>query len=285
MRAGQPVRGDGAALHTLLTNASRAAVRVLRVRLRITGLEHLPARGPVLVAANHVSYVDFIAMAIAAARRRRRLYFLCRGAMWDHPASAWILDRLGHIPVDRAAPAAAYLRALALLERGEAVAIFPEAGISYSLTVRPVMRGVASLASRTGAPVVPVGVFGTQRIWGVWPLDEHGNELGLDRSRGRSVDLRFEEPFAVPRDADLTAVTVDLAHQLTRMLEEIQCEPRHVPQPDEHAPWYPAHLGGHGLSVAEASEWDSVPRSAITPTWGPGADDWAQEPPFETERG
>ena len=60
--------------------------------------------------------------------------------------------RMRHIPVNREAPAHAYLRARRLLEEGEAVGGFPEAGISYSFTVRPLMRGFVSLAQQTGAP-------------------------------------------------------------------------------------------------------------------------------------
>ena len=72
-----------------------------------------------------------------------------------------------HIPVDRQAPAAAYLRARRLLAPGEAVGTFPEAGISYSFAVRPLMRGSAALARETGVPVVPVALWGTQRIYTV----------------------------------------------------------------------------------------------------------------------
>ena len=65
-----------------------------------------------------------------------------------------------HIPVDRQAPAHAYLRARRMLREGEAVGGFPEAGISFSYTVRPLMRGLVALARETGAPVVPVGGVG-----------------------------------------------------------------------------------------------------------------------------
>ena len=65
----------------------------------------------------------------------------------------------------------AYLRARRLLEEGEAVGGFPEAGISYSFTVRPLMRGFVSLAQQTGAPVVPLAVWGTQRLFSVGEPD------------------------------------------------------------------------------------------------------------------
>ena len=207
--AGQP-RRRGALAHAVVMGAGRLALLLLRPRVRVTGAEHVPERGAVLLAATHVSYVDFVVIALAAARRGRRLHFLCRADVWDHRVARWVLEALGHVPVDRAAPAAAYLAARSLLRQGEAVALFPEAGISYSLTVRPLMRGAAALAAETGCAVVPVAVFGTQRIHGVWPLDEAGAEPGLDRTPGRPVDVHCGEPFTVPADADLTEATVRL---------------------------------------------------------------------------
>ena len=70
------------------------------------------------------------------------------------------MDRMQHVPVDREAPAAAYLQARRLLREGEAVGAFPEAGVSWTHTVRSLMPGVASLARETGAPVVPVAIWG-----------------------------------------------------------------------------------------------------------------------------
>ena len=86
----------------------------------------------------------------------------------------------------------AYLRARRLLEEGEAVGGFPEAGISYSFTVRPLMRGFVSLAQQTGAPVVPLAVWGTQRLFSVGEPDPPP-----DLTRRRRVDLAFGAPLYV----------------------------------------------------------------------------------------
>lgn len=254
--------------HRVVSAAGRAALAGLAVDVRWQGAENVPD-GPVILAANHVSYVDFLFIQRALLGRCRWVRFLSRHDVWDAPGVGRLMDLMGHVPVDRAAPAAAYLRARSLLEQGEAVGVFPEAGISYSLTVRPLMRGVAALARETGVPVVPVGIFGSQRIYGVWPLDADGNELGLDRSRGRRVDVVFGEPMHVASATDLTEWTRGLGHTLTDVLEDLQALPHHRPRPGEWAPWYPAHLGGHALTRAEAHEWDLVPRAAVQPTWGP----------------
>ena len=139
-----------------MTNAlGRAALRVLRIDTHISGAEHLPTSGPVLMAATHVSYPDFLFLGRAAIARQRYIRFMCRHDVWHVPGVRAAMDRMRHVPVDREAPAGAYLEARALLREGEAVCAFPEAGISYSYTVRSLMRGVASLARETGARWCP----------------------------------------------------------------------------------------------------------------------------------
>lgn len=246
-----------------------AALGALDVRTHWTGVENVPTHGPVILAANHVSYVDFLFIQRALALRRRWARFMCRADIWQSPSLGRVMDAMRHIPVDRDAPAGAYLRARGLLAQGEAVGMFPEAGISYSLTVRGLMRGAAALARESGAPVVPVAIIGTQRIYGVWPLDPEGKELGLERRRGRHVDMVFGEPMYVGADSDLTQWTHDLGHRLTGMLEGLQSIPHHRPRPGEWAPWYPAHLGGHALTREAARSWDVLPASAVEPSWGP----------------
>jgi 1-acyl-sn-glycerol-3-phosphate acyltransferase len=250
----------------------RAAVRALDVDVRVTGMQNVPTSGRVLLASTHVSYPDFMFIQYAATSRRRRIRFMTRHDVWSKRRWAWPMDRMGHIPVDRAAPAGAYLMARRLLREEEAVCVFPEAGISYSFTVRSLMKGVASLARETGATVVPVALWGSQRIYSVGVPDEDGKEPPPDWTRGRRVDVSFGTPITVAADADLFAATTDLGHRLTAMLESLQALDHHRPASGEHAPWYPAHLGGHAPTRAQAAHLDVVPKAAIQPTWGPCGD-------------
>ncbi|WP_162599683.1 lysophospholipid acyltransferase family protein [Nocardioides solisilvae] len=248
----------------------RLATRALDVRLETTGLEHVPTSGPVILAATHVSYLDSLPIALAARRRGRFVRFTARHDVWHPPGLGLAMTRMRHVPVDRAAPAAAYLAARRLLREGQAVGVYPEAGISYSFTVRPLMRGTAALARETGAAVVPVALWGIQRLYSVGrPVD--GVEPPPDLTRGRRVDLVFGEPTTVAPGEDLTAWTADLGARLTDLLEGLQTLPHHRPDPGEHAPWHPAHLGGHAPDLAEAASLDVVPRAAVRPTWGPAA--------------
>ncbi len=246
----------------------RVATKAFDAQLRIDGEHHIPATGPVILAANHVSYVDFIPLAAAAELRGREVRFFARHDAWHQPVVRRALTAMRHIPVDRQVPAAAYLRARSLLKEGELIGNFPEAGISYSFAVRSLMRGTAALALETGAVVVPVALWGTQRIYSVGrPINGKPNRHDL--TRGRPIDVLCGAPLRVgPRD-DLTEWTRGLGSVLTDLLEELQKRPHHQPMPGEYAPWHPAHLGGHAPSPQEARAWDIVPRAAVAPTWGP----------------
>jgi 1-acyl-sn-glycerol-3-phosphate acyltransferase len=254
--------------YRLATLLGRAGLRALDVEVVANGVHHVPTEGPVLLAATHVSYPDFLFIQHGARARGRHVRFMCRHDVWKRPW-AWPMDAMQHIPVDRTAPAGAYLRARELLRSGEAVCAFPEAGISYSFTVRSLMRGVAGLARETQVPVVPVALWGSQRLYTVGVPDEQGKEPPPDFTRGRRVDVSFGEPISVGPGEDLTAWTHDLGRRLTDLLEGLQGLPHHRPAPGEYAPWYPAHLGGHAPTREEAAHLDVVPAAAVRPSWGP----------------
>ena len=254
--------------YRLTVGLGRLATALLDVSTRVEDLANVPRSGPVILAATHVSYPDFLPIAGAARDRGRFVRFMTRHDVWDRSWTGYPMTRMRHIPVDRAAPAAAYLVARRLLRAGEAVGTFPEAGISHSFAVRPLMRGTAALAREVGVPVVPVALWGTQRIYTVGRL-VGDQEQPPDLTRGRLVDVRFGAPMTVGPREDLTEWTRALGHVLTELLEGLQTRAEHRPGPGEYAPWYPAHLGGHAPDRREALLLDDVPRSAVPPTWGP----------------
>jgi 1-acyl-sn-glycerol-3-phosphate acyltransferase len=237
----------------------RLVFRLLGLRVRLEGLEHVPRTGPAVLAANHVSFLDFLLLGLVGEEQcGRRVRFLARHDLWKVRPVGRLMDRMGHVPVDRDAPADAYLRAREALRRGELVGIFPEAGVSRSFTVRALMPGAAALANETGAPLVPVVLWGGQRIW---------------TAKSRPV-LRRHVPVSVsvgPRlpEAGVVERTALLGRTLQGMLDGVQAEPRHRPAPGESPAWHPHHLGGSALSVAEAALVQDVPRSALDPTWAP----------------
>ncbi|MBA3422885.1 MAG: 1-acyl-sn-glycerol-3-phosphate acyltransferase, partial [Thermoleophilaceae bacterium] len=139
---------------------------LLLFRLGRTGREHIPARGAVLLAANHRSFLDPWLIACCA---RRPVYFMAKHELFDRRVVGWILNALGAFPVCRdESDETAMETARLLLERGEAVVVFPEGTRIRRGSLRRPRRGVGRLALETGAPVVPIAVLGSDRARRGW---------------------------------------------------------------------------------------------------------------------
>ena len=139
-------------------------------RFEIEGVDHVPARGPVLVAANHRSYFDVTALALLARQIGRPVRFLAKRELFDAPMVGTVARALGGIPVDRGSGSNQPLReAEAALRAGEVVIVLPQGTIPRGRAFfDPVLQGktgTARLAASTGAPVVPVGLWGTEAVW------------------------------------------------------------------------------------------------------------------------
>ena len=133
-------------------------------RLQVSGLEHLPASGPVLLAGNHDSYWDPIAVGVAA-RPRRQIRALAKSSMWKIKGLDKILDGMGQIPIDRGkADVAALSRAIEELRAGACIGIFPEGTRSLGKELRA-RSGFGRLAEAVPeAEIVCVSVVGTTDI-------------------------------------------------------------------------------------------------------------------------
>ncbi|TQJ32558.1 1-acyl-sn-glycerol-3-phosphate acyltransferase [Microbacterium sp. SLBN-146] len=133
-------------------------------RPRVEGKQNVPRTGPVIFASNHLSFIDSIAIPVAAPRP---VHFLAKASYFDGWASRQFFTSIGAIPVHRGAGQAA-LDALdqqrVLLEDGRAVALYPEGTRSLDGRLYKGRTGVAFLALQTGAPVVPVGLIGTDKV-------------------------------------------------------------------------------------------------------------------------
>jgi 1-acyl-sn-glycerol-3-phosphate acyltransferase len=132
----------------------------------IEGADRIPATGPAIVASNHVSYLDPLALAYVADRRQRRLRFLAKRELFGKRGLGTLLRAAHQIPVDRGtAQAAASLDgAVGALAQGECIAVFPEGTISLDLEPMAGKSGTARLAAASGVPVTPVGLWGLQRV-------------------------------------------------------------------------------------------------------------------------
>lgn len=140
------------------------------VNVVIEGVQLIPRDGPVILAANHRSYLDPIALTAVAFRRGRKPRYLGKKEVFDVPVAGQLMRALGQIRVERGTGDMTPLKhAIEALERGEAIGIFPQGTIPrgeafYSGELKG-RTGVARLAVATEAPVVPVALWGTEKIW------------------------------------------------------------------------------------------------------------------------
>jgi 1-acyl-sn-glycerol-3-phosphate acyltransferase len=135
------------------------------LRWRVEGLDRIPAEGPVLLASNHLSYFDPIAVANLTDLAGRRVRFLAKAELFRNRALGAALHSMGQIPVERGTGDATALdAAAAALAGGQCVHVFPEGTISDDLNPMAGKTGLARLARAAGVDVVPVGLWGTHRV-------------------------------------------------------------------------------------------------------------------------
>jgi len=136
------------------------------LRWQIEGAERIPTSGPVVLASNHVSYLDPLTLAWVANLRGRHVRYLAKGELFAKPVLGTLLHGAHQIPVQRgrADAADALTAAVDALGRGECVGVFPEGTISQDLEPMIAKSGTARLARAAGTAITPVGLWGTHRI-------------------------------------------------------------------------------------------------------------------------
>ena len=171
----------------------------------IAGTEHIPTQGPAIIVGNHRSYFDVAAMALTIAKTERMVRFLGKKEVFDAPVIGQIASAMGGIRVERGTGSDEPLEAAAAaLANGDMVAIMPQGTIPRGTAFfDPKLKGrwgAARLAAMTGAPIVPVGLWGTERVW---PRSARLPNLlnvvdpPLVRVRvGTAVPLKYKDPDA-----------------------------------------------------------------------------------------
>jgi len=230
--------------------AVKAAIKALGIRLQLQGAENVPRTGPAVVVSNHVSYLDFIFAGYAARPSGRLVRFMAKKEVFDHPVSGPIMRSLHHIPVDRGYGLESYAAALDCLRSGELVGLFPEATISRSFELKQFKSGAVRMAVEVGVPIVPIILWGTQRMY----TKDHPRDF----SRGHTLAITVGEPMTVQSGNPL-GETARLKATMRQMLDE---SIRSYPQMPPGAWWLPASYGGSAPTLEEAARLDAAERKA-----------------------
>jgi len=155
-----------------------------------------------------------------------------------------------HIPVDREAGAAAFAEAITALRDGELVGIFPEATISRSWELKKFKTGVSRLAMQANVPIVPMVVWGGQRIFTV--------DKRYSLRRGKAISILMGEPLVPAEGAKAGRVMLDLHARMADLLEQVQRDYPQQPSGPDDRWWLPRHLGGTAPSREQAEELENA---------------------------
>ena len=166
---------------------ARFAVRltlIVSTRWQIKGKENIPAKGPLLIVANHLNLADPPLVSVSIARETR---FMAKEELFKAKFTGYFIGSFGAFPVRRnQADTKAVRQALQILADGLALVVFPEATRSPNAQLQPAFSGVALIALRSGAPILPIGITGSEKMKGNWLL------------RRPRVTVNIGKPFHLP---------------------------------------------------------------------------------------
>jgi len=179
-------------------------------RMTVEGLDHVPRSGPFVLAPVHRSNMD---TPIVCVVTRRRLRYMGKDSLWKKPFPRWFLSALGGFPVTRgSADKEALVRCIAVLKNGEPLVLFPEGERKSGPLVQPLFDGAAFVAAKANAPIVPVGVGGSEQVM------PKGSRLIYPRK----VHLIVGPPIVVPGADQGRVPRPVLAEVTTTLHEELQ---------------------------------------------------------------
>ena len=189
-------------------------------RVRIRGLEHIPAEGPFILSPIHRSNVD---TPLVALMGRRPVRFMGKDSMWKLGASDWFFTSMGGIPVHRGVPDRAAMKSCdEVLSDGQPMVIFPEGTRKSGPVVEEIYEGPAYLAAKHQVPIIPVGIGGSE---GAMPK---GAKMIKPVKISIVVGERLDPPAPTASGRvgrqGVKALSGELRQRLQRLLDEAQAE-------------------------------------------------------------
>lgn len=224
---------------------AKALFKLMGMTFTTSGGQHVPTEGGAILAANHISYVDFIFDGFAAQPSKRLVRFMAKKEAFDNKISGPLMRSFHHISVDRAHGEQSYADAVEYARSGEIVGIFPEATISRSFEVKELKTGAVRMAAEAGVPLIPMVTWGTQLL----KTKDHPSDM---KGRGKHISLYVGEPLEVTGE-DPVAETVKLREAMSALLDKAIAD---YPISPEGKWWAPARHGGTAPTLAEAKKMD-----------------------------
>lgn len=233
--------------YTPVIGFARSVFALQGLRFTCTGTENIPRTGGAVIAMNHIGYMDFAFCGLPAREAGRLVRFMAKKEVFDHGVSGPLMRGMKHIPVDRAAGGQAYQHAVDALRSGELVGVFPEATISRSFELKEFKSGAVRMAKEAGVPVVPMVLWGSQRVW----TKDYPKRLGRTRT---PISIDTGAPIVVPPDADVEETTRRLRETMAAMLGRVQQDYEPLIGADEV--FLPTRLGGAAPTPDQARAMD-----------------------------
>lgn len=137
----------------------------LGMSFRFRGEQHIPKEGPVLLVANHQSFLDPLLIALAA---NRPVMFLARRTLWKNRFFGKFIDYCGAMPIEQSFGREGLQIGIDIIKSGRALTIFPEGERTTTGKMLPLKPGIALLAKKINCPIVPVGLAGAFEVWPRW---------------------------------------------------------------------------------------------------------------------
>ena len=223
--------------HAVAQAWARVSVRIAGARVRVSGLENIPAETAVY-ACNHTSYMD---TPVVFSSLPFQFRILAKKELWGIPFIGWYLNRSGQIPIDTANPRttlSSFSKGVHTLRAGLNIFVFPEGGRTPDRKLKPFLNGAAFLALRAQVPLVPVILVG---VYDLLPI--HTKHVYPDPN-GDPIRVAFGQPIPTagrsPRDAE--ALTAELREAMQQLLDSNGGNLGYPPDPASIANLAPAAL-------------------------------------------
>jgi 1-acyl-sn-glycerol-3-phosphate acyltransferase len=185
---------------------------ILRIicHVRFFGQNSIPAEGPVILASNHISYLDPVLVGLTT---KRKVYFMARESLFRIPVFGWIIRHVSAFPIKRdgVSDASAIKRSLKLLKKGEVVGIFPEGTRSTAGNLLEAQAGIGMIALKSQAAVIPIFIKGADKAL----------PRGAKMIKPARIEVICGKPIFAPKEKDRRSYT-DFSAKIMQSIKSLQ---------------------------------------------------------------